>query len=425
MKRLYATLLALTFALTSALAQQADMLVGRLINGGDWFELERVYPNVKDDVQTPMLKQMAEVLLAYNFNRWDELNNKLPQLIAEHQDRLGNESVCNLINLGAAAEYFNGNYGAAADMVKSMADIIVDATGSLEETGVEELLVCYDSVRELPAPTIDKPDTDVTIAFSDSSGLHIKLPVSINGKIYDFIFDTGASSSLITSEIATEIGAQRVGEPILVGGATGGGYLERALIERMDVGPITLRNVLVFVDENPAEDDPLKVDAVLGMDFIKRLGEVQIEMVNHTLRIPAEKSAPPEYGKNILLDQNIPVIEVVDERGDRMTFILDTGNSGADFSDLWFAKNRELLSALPTETQNTWGHGGIVVQQIVRVPEYTVKIGDRAVTLHATPATIPSGDIVTSPHHGSLGMGLLKSVERVTLNFDDMFVKIE
>lgn len=425
MKRLHATLLALTFTLTSALAQQADMLVGRLINSGDWFELERVYPNVKDDVQTPMLKQMAEVLLAYNFNRWDELNNKLPQLIAEHQDRLGYESICNLINLGAAAEYFNGNYGAAADMVKSMADIIMAATGSLEETGVEELLACYDSVRELPAPMIDKPDTDVTIAFSDSSGLHIKLPVSINGKTYDFIFDTGASSSLITSEIATEIGAQSVGEPIFVGGATGGGYLERALIERMDIGPITLRNVLVFVNENSTEDDPLKVDAVLGMDFIKRLGEVQIDMVNHTLRIPAEKSAAPEYGKNVLLEQNIPVIEVIDEGGDRMTFILDTGNSGADFFDLWFAKNRELLSTLPTETQNTWGHGGIVEQQIVKVPEYTMRIGDRAVTLHATPATIPSGDIVTSPHHGSLGMGLLKSVERVTLNFDDMFVKIE
>ena len=425
MKRLYATFLALTFTLTSALAQQADMLVGRLINSGDWFELKRVYPNVKDDVQTPMLKQMAEVLLAYNFNRWDELNNKLPQLIAEHHDRLGYESICNLINLGAAAEYFNGNYGAAADMVKSMADIIMAATGSLEGTGVEELLVCYDSVRELPASTIDKPDTDVTIAFSDSSGLHIKLPVSINGKIYDFIFDTGASSSLIASEIASEIGAQSVGESIFVGGATGGGYLERALIERMDIGPITLKNVLVFVNENSAEDDPLKADAVLGMDFIKRLGEVQIDMVNHTLRIPAEKSATPEYGKNILLEQNIPIIEVIDEGGDGMTFILDTGNSGADFFDLWFAKNRELLSTLPTEIQNTWGHGGIVEQQIVRVPEYTMRIGDRAVTLHATPATIPSGDIVTSPHHGSLGMGLLKSIEKVTLNFDDMFVKIE
>ena len=110
MKRLYTTLLALTFALTSALAQQADMLVGRLINSGDWFELERVYPSVKDDVQTPMLKQMAEVLLAYNFNRWDELNEKLTQLIAEHQDMLGYESVCNLINVRLAQGLFGRIY---------------------------------------------------------------------------------------------------------------------------------------------------------------------------------------------------------------------------------------------------------------------------------------------------------------------------
>ena len=42
------------------------MKVGELLNTSDWFELERIYPAVAADVQTPMLKQMAEVLLASN-----------------------------------------------------------------------------------------------------------------------------------------------------------------------------------------------------------------------------------------------------------------------------------------------------------------------------------------------------------------------
>ena len=42
------------------------MKVGELLNTGNWFELERVYPAVAPDVQTPMLKQMTEVLFASN-----------------------------------------------------------------------------------------------------------------------------------------------------------------------------------------------------------------------------------------------------------------------------------------------------------------------------------------------------------------------
>lgn len=42
------------------------MKVGELLNTSNWFELERVYPAVAPDVQTPMLKQMAEVMLASN-----------------------------------------------------------------------------------------------------------------------------------------------------------------------------------------------------------------------------------------------------------------------------------------------------------------------------------------------------------------------
>ena len=42
------------------------MKVGELLNTSGWFELERVNPAVAPDVQTPMLKQMAEVMLASN-----------------------------------------------------------------------------------------------------------------------------------------------------------------------------------------------------------------------------------------------------------------------------------------------------------------------------------------------------------------------
>ena len=73
MKRILTIISALLFSSSVIFAQEADIKVGELVNTGNWFELERVYPTVASDVQTPMLKQMAEVILASNFKRHAEL----------------------------------------------------------------------------------------------------------------------------------------------------------------------------------------------------------------------------------------------------------------------------------------------------------------------------------------------------------------
>ncbi len=426
MKRLFITLFSIYIAITMSFAQKADVQVGELINTGNWFELERVYPAAKDDIQTPLLNLMAEVMLASNFNRPDELREKLPKLIAEHQAELGFENVCNLTIMGAIVEGFNGNYGVAADMIGDIANAVKSATGSLEGIGIEELWAYYDVMRQLPAPALEKPDSDVMISFSEISGTLLWLPVCINDKTYNFILDTGASTSLISNDIAKEIGAYIIGDSIFVGGATGGGNLQRTFIKEMNIGSISFKNVLTFVNDNSAPAEvPFKVDAVLGMDFIERLGEIQIDMADMTLIIPAQKTALPEYGRNILLDRNIPIIEAIDGMGNRMTFTLDTGHSSADLSDSWFSMNTETASTLPIETENIWGHGGTIQQAIVKVPEYTISIGDMPITFYNISAFVPNGNEATSPRDGNLGMELLKKCTKLTINFDEMFVKLE
>ena len=161
------------------------------------------------------------------------------------------------------------------------------------------------------------------------------------------------------------------------------------------------------------------------MDFIERLGEVQIDMNDLTLTIPTQKTPLPDYGRNIILEQNIPIIEVADTDGNKLTFTFDTGNGGADLTDLWFSKNADTASAYPTDTQNTWGHGGTIQHEIVKIPVYTMTIGGASVTFNDIPAVIPSEGTAVSPHDGNLGMGLLRKFSRITINFDQMFVAFE
>ena len=344
------------------------MKVGELLNTSDWFELERIYPAVAANVQTPMLKQMAEALLASNFNRPVEFREKLQKLIAEHQAELGFENVCNMTVIGAMVEGYEGNYAVAADMVKAIAEAVKAATGSLEGTGLSELLAYYEAVREYPAPVLEKPAEEIKIALTEKSYL-LGIPVVVNGKTYDFILDTGASFTMISQDLANDMGVKIIGDPVFVGGGEStGGYGQRAFIENMNVGPVSFKNVIAFVSENPTDDDPLKVDAVLGMDFIERGGELQIDLAAMTLTIPAQPTVMPASGRNIILERNIPVVETTAANGNRYTFILDTGASGANLSDLWFAKNAEVAAALPVETQNVWGHGGAVQLEIVKIP---------------------------------------------------------
>lgn len=424
MKRIITIIATLLLTSSVVFAQEADKRVGELLNTSNWFELERVYPIVKGDVQTPMLKLMAEVMLASSFNRPEELREKLQKLIDEHQEELGFENVCNMSITGALTEGYEGNYGVAADMVKAVADTIKAATGSLEGTGIEELLAYYEDVRDLPAPVLEKPDTDVKIQLTEKSGL-LWIPVKINGKTYDFIFDTGASFTMISQDLAKDMGAKIIGGPVFVGGGEStGGYGHRAFIESMNVGPVSLKNVIAFVSENPTDDDPLKVDAVLGMDFIKRAGEIQIDLSTMTLTIPVQRTLPL-YGRNIILEVNIPIVEASDVNANRYTFILDTGASGDNLSDLWFSKNAEIAAKLPTLNQRTWGHGGIVQNQIVKIPEYKLIIGNASADFKEIPAMLPANGTASSTRDGRLGMGLLRQFKKAIFNFEDMFVAFE
>lgn len=424
MKRIITIIATLLLSSSAIFAQEADKKVGELLNTSNWFELERVYPVVKDDMQTPMLKLMAEVMLASNFNRPAELREKLQKLIAEHQAELGFGNVCNMTVMGAMIEGYEGNYAVAADMVKAIADAVKSSNGSLEGTGLSELLAYYEAVREYPAPILERPAEDVKIALTEKSGL-MWIPVVVNGKTYDFILDTGASFTMISQDLAKDMGAQIISNPVFVrGGESPGGYGQRAFIENMNLGPVSLKNIIAFVSENPSDDDPLKVDAVLGMDFIKRAGEIQIDLSTMTLTIPVQRTLPL-YGRNIILEVNIPIVEAADVNGNKYTFILDTGASEDNLSDLWFSKNAEIAAKLPTLNQRTWGHGGIVQNQIVKIPEYKLIIDNASADFKEIPAILPANGTASSTRDGRLGMGLLRQFKKAIFNFEDMFVAFE
>lgn len=421
MKKIISILLGIIYAL-NLFGQNADQKIGELINSGNWFELEREYANLKNDVQAPILKMMSEVMLASYFNRPIELREKLQQLLNKQQEELGFSNVCNMTIMGATIEGFEGNYSLAADMVKGVADLVQNASGSLEGTGLLELYNYYNVIRELPAPTIERPLGDVEILFKENSVGLLSVPVQIKDKTFDFIIDTGASFSVISSELANTIQAKIIDMPVYVEGANedSGGYGRRAFIDVMQIGVIKIKNIIALVNDTPDIND-VKIDAVLGMDFLKLVNELQINYTKSVINFPLAFTPLPSNGRNIILDHNVPLLSVTENNQSPAIFKLDSGNIASELSDLWYSKNLLDVEKYPIESIQSGSFGGIVQYNIVRVPQYEISIGGTIASFEQIPAKVPATDDVMDSVDGNLGVDLIKMAGTFILNFKDMF----
>lgn len=114
-------ILAISFCLISLSlkSQSADETIGQLINNGDYVELGRKFPGLRDKMQVPFLKVMADALVYSSQNQWTEANKCLEDLITNYQTEIGFDNVINMINLWGLNLILLCEYDAAANILGS------------------------------------------------------------------------------------------------------------------------------------------------------------------------------------------------------------------------------------------------------------------------------------------------------------------
>jgi len=108
---------------------------------------------------------------------------------------------------------------------------------------------------------------EVTVTRSEDG--HFRLDVLVNGVSISFLFDTGATVSVIDETDAVKMGidvsALRFSFPVST--ANGVAYYAEATAERMSIGPILLSSVPLLI----GSDEQVGVN-LLGMNVLNRLG---------------------------------------------------------------------------------------------------------------------------------------------------------
>ena len=436
--------LCMMFFISSMSAQRADMRIKELLDKADYFTLEEEYPSLKDSVQTVILKLFAKTMIDYNFNLMQLTLEDIRELVINHQRELGFENTANLVSLTSLCYGRLGNYANAADNLKNFLDQVKSMGLKDGLSSFEEMYVGFDELQKFPAPNISRPERDVEIPISIEPfkvsksveptgvrGTHLYLPVTIHGKEYKFILDTGSSHSFIPERLAKDMKLHVFKDSVIINKNTENiSYGMNAYLDSMQIGDITYRNVIVCIPKTTvAVDNIAQVDAILGLDFILLMKELQIYPKEKKIIFPVKYTSLPETGRNLMLRiDNHLILKVYGSNNERLLFHLDTGNKKADLFYSYYSKHKaEIDSKAVKSTITGGGLGYVETKEILHIPSISLKIGDipaeiKDIRVNPVAGNNKMQDSDIMLLDGAMGMDLINIFPKIVINLKDMFM---
>jgi len=256
---------------------------------------------------------------------------------------------------------------------------------------------------------------NLPVTFQDD---RIYVMVTINGKGYDFLLDSGAAGISVDPGAAANIGLQVFGTEKNAMNA-GSFDTARGKIATMSIGPLTMHDV--YVDTAPVVEyaDGVKCLGLLGFDFLAELG-VRIDYVNHAVTVHrwgtyTAPSGPAFNAIPVRLDDETPLVSATINGATAERITVDTGAQASFMLFNYFARRHP--EALTGKHAHPWfrdvefeGVGGIVETKPYQLSEIdfaTMRFVDFI------------GYVVTSNAYGSDQDGLFGSD---FLHFYDVFL---
>ncbi|MDR2037802.1 MAG: retroviral-like aspartic protease family protein [Bacteroidales bacterium] len=421
MKQLFLGI-SLLLAVDCLTAQEADQKIGDLINKNDWFTLEEIFVKEKNNIQSLTLSLLAETLLSLSFNQQERASQLLDSLLMYYQHDLSFENISNLVLMKGKIIGDSGYYSQSADYINHFLKTVPIFSNHIA------LAEMYGELRNEQKPEIVRPDKDTEIPLTikeAGKGRLMFVPVTINGKTRSFIFDTGASSTFISERFAREAGVRIVRDSIPITGVevcTG----KTGTIDSLMVGDIIFKNPMIFVSDNTPDIDSIyQIDAILGLDFIKRVGEVQIFPDQGKILFPKSRTPLPKTGRNLLIENNQPYLKAF-SGDERLMFHFDTGDADGELYQPYFLKHQEEVEGKGTKEEvRRGGFCGYRNISGYRIPSISLKIGNTAFDWPDIFVATESAHSVQQDEDGALGMIFISKFKKITINFEDMFVEAE
>ncbi|MDQ2891211.1 MAG: retroviral-like aspartic protease family protein [Gemmatimonadota bacterium] len=244
-------------------------------------------------------------------------------------------------------------------------------------------------LRNVAPVEVDAPVRPQILPILGSSVGTPIISVLLNGHQHYFWLDTGASMTLISTDVASESGVIPIAVDTLAIAAAQGRIAARPAVARVvQMGTITIRNLPVALldptalrlDKRVANGRILnvKLDGVIGSDVMRRLSVV-LDMGAGTIALAQPATHAPKLRSLIWI--GFPVVRLLTRNGHPVLFGLDTGADSTLVTDSWMDKTPDPELTAATGSVDVLGakhSGGLPVLRRVTVGDgdYVLRLGD-------------------------------------------------
>lgn len=431
MKNLFLTFYFLVCTISSH--GQTDQKVADLINTENYLEMSRVYPSLKDSLAYPMIGIMAEVGMSCSFNKPAQAVVLIDSMLRAYSEDIGFETACSYTILKGLQLSKLGRYKEAAQSLKTMAD-------NCDEGDMLNLLNSqyntYNNLRNTPKSEIirDYDKSNIIKMVTDIKGAEYSwyIPIEINGVKEPFLFDTGASQTMISASFAKKHNVKVVADSVLMTNALGENiYTGVGVVDTLKIGNITYTNVRVGIVDNlmpTAAVDKLgfTLDAVIGVPFMEAVGSIKIRPLEmeiefcDNLNNNTEESTP----SNIINFSGAIVVESFYDNL-RMFLVCDTGaaETEGEISSNIYLKNKDLFENLELKKDSVQVGGAnskLEKKYILSISNLPLKIG-------GTPVMNYNNFYIMENNHynGMLGVKFFKKHKEIIFDLNKMVLILQ
>lgn len=316
-------------------------------------------------------------------------------------------------------------YRHAAESFKLLLDRFGDEFDENKKQDAEYLHNLWRAASDFPPQTISF-SADTIIQAKRGKVQHLHIPVEINGQTIDFVFDTGADVSSISVSSTEILGLQIIECDISVGGAACRSNAKLTMAPTINIGNVTLKNVILLVLEDKdfySEKHDYQINGVFGYLSIAACRQIVINQKDEIF-IPAN-AVHREAEQNLCMDEMKPILNFsIDNQ--EMTFFLDTGGNKTKFFPKFFeSQATAIMKTGKLKIGSLSGVGGskdypayIVDELSLPVPGKILKFKDAMIF------TVPT--IYQSEYHyGNIGQDFIRQFEKMTLDFAAMSIVFE
>ena len=423
MKKILLSVVAIVFSFLLH-AQKADQKIADYLNNDDFFALKEVFPIIKDSV-SPFLKDLTQSLLYCHFNRPKQACSSFQHFFTTHQGKIESGLATNLIYLWAENLRILGFHKEALQLIDGyLLNYAKEEQDKLKDY-YRTISVYCEAYKNFPKSYIKQNTETVSspLIFTQTGkrGQTMYIPVSINKKITNFIFDSGAGDNIVSEQFAEDNCIKVLNDSVqMIGAAIGYGKLGFA--DSLKIGDLVYYNASFLVVPEITPGSKFNDHAVLGLPFLRLQKEIQIYPQKKQIIFSLKESK--EHESNLMLKNNQLIADaLMNNKIVQMHF--DTGSVKSSLNAYYYSKNKKLITQnFKRDTIYIGGYGAEYIMPVYRIPTSSFKIGTQEFSMNNIEVFTKVGMTDQSYFSGVFGVDFIQKFERISLNFNDMSLEL-